>query len=387
MVDLLLAPDNAPVFLKEKREGGGQDYAIPRDKLPAYADIIAEFIEQIQRETGVLINVTGLQNEPNDLDRIAPADFDVAVKSLRAALDARGLQKVKVIGPEQANVDGTMADALKSIKADAVAWRDLDGIASHSYNMAANDATAQTIAAPDGSNTKSYWMTEASANGAEVPGNALQGASLATRFLSDMNHRVTNWIHFIGFETPDPNDNATRIIAYTVEPLKITKFQKYDYYKSLADTFDVGAKFRQSSSDTEGEMTWTYGPKPRITVAAARNPDETWGIGISNFTAPQFSENPTNDGFENGFKAQTFDVTVQVPELKNALFTVHRNGPNENENGKVLAMQNGTITIRNVSPLELVTLRSAKIEATTGPPRPVDRAKPKSQKVEKNIGF
>ena len=123
VVDLLLAPDNAPVFLKEKREGGGQDYAIPRDKLPAYADIIAEFIEQIQRETGVLINVTGLQNEPNDLDRIAPADFDVAVKSLRAALDARGLQKVKVIGPEQANVDGTMADALKSIKADAVAWK------------------------------------------------------------------------------------------------------------------------------------------------------------------------------------------------------------------------------------------------------------------------
>ena len=232
-------------------------------------------------------------------------------------------------------------------------------------------------------------MTEASANGAEVPGNALQGASLATRFLQRHEpSRDSTGYTFIGFETPDPNDNATQNYRlYRPSRCKITKFQKYDYYKSLADTFDVGAKFRQSSSDTEGEMTWTYGPKPRITVAAARNPDETWGIGISNFTAPQFSEKPSDSGYENGFKAQTFDVTVQVPELKNALFTVHRNGPNQNENGKPLAMQNGTITIRNVSPLELVTLRSAKIGATTGVSRAANGAQTKPRKVEKSLGF
>ena len=92
VVNLLLAPDNAPPYLKIKRDGGPQDFSIPRENLPAYAAVIADFIAQIQRETGVLINVTGLQNEPNDLDRIAPQDFGVAVQELRAALDARGLQ-------------------------------------------------------------------------------------------------------------------------------------------------------------------------------------------------------------------------------------------------------------------------------------------------------
>ena len=149
-----------------------------------------------------------------------------------------------------------------------------------------------------------------------------------------------------------------RILAYTTAPLQITKFQKYDYYRALTQTFDVGAQFRQSRSDTEGEMTWTYGPKPRITVAAARNPDGSWGIGVTNFTAPQFAEKPGNSGFENGYKAQTFDVTINVPELKNARFSVHRNGENEDADGTLLAMLNGKLTIPDVSPLELVTLRS-----------------------------
>ena len=227
--------------------------------------------------------------------------------------------------------------------------------------MAATEKIAQFIAAPDGTNLKNYWQTEASANGPEAPDDNLQAASLAARFLSDMNHRVTHWIHFIGAEVPDANDNATRILAYTTNPLQITKFRKYDYYRALTQTFDVGAQFRQSMSDREGEMTWTYGPKPRVTVAAARNPDGTWGIGISNFTAPGFAEKPNNDGYANGYQAQTFDVTIRVPELKNALFTVHRKGPNGDNWDTALAMRDGTLTVTNVSPLELVTLRSMKL--------------------------
>ena len=366
VVDLLLAPDNAPPYLKTKRDGGPQDFIIARENLPAYAAVIAEFIAQIQRETGVLIGVTGLQNEPNDLDRIAPQDFGVAVTSLRAALDARGLQAVQIIAPEQANVDWTMEQAVEAIKSDAPAWNALSGIASHSYNMAATEKIAQFIAAPDGSNLKSYWQTESSANGPEAEGDNLQAASLAARFLSDMNHRVTHWIHFIGAEVPDPNDNATRILAYTTNPLQITKFAKYDYYRALSQTFEVGARFRRSMSDREGEMTWTYGPKPRVTVAAARNPDGTWGIGICNFTAPNFAEKPDNSGYANGYRAQTFDVKIQVPELKNAIFSVHRNGENAKESGQALMMRNGILTIPNVAPLELVTLRSVKLAGGRG---------------------
>ncbi len=387
VVNLLLAPDNAPPYLKIKRDGGAQDFFIPRENLPAYAAVIADFIAQIRRETGVLIGVTGLQNEPNDLDRIAPADFGVAVKALRVALDERGLQAVQIIAPEQANVDGTMEQSVDAIKADPQAWSALSAIASHSYNMAATEKIARTIAAPDGTNLKNYWQTEASANGAEAPGDNLQAASLATRFLSDMNHRVTHWIHFIGAEIPDSKDNATRILAYTTNPLQITKFRKYDYYRALSQTFDVGAQFRRSLSDKENEMTWTYGPKPRLTVAAARNPDGTWGIGISNFTAPNFAQKPGNDGFTNGYSAQTFDVTVKVPELKGALFTIHRNGPNGDKTDTAMMMRDGSITIKDVAPLELVTLRSVEVEVHVGQFRKMDNADVQYFRVGKSIGF
>ena len=358
---LLLAPDNAPPYLKVKRQGGPEDYAVPDANLPAYATVIADLIKQVRDETGVLINVTGVQNEPNDLDRIAPEQMPAVVKALRSALDARGLNTVQVIAPEAANVDWTMTGAEKALRADPLAWASLAGIASHSYSMAATEEAASFVAGADGLNTKSYWMTEASANGPEAPGDALQAASLATRFLSDMNHRVTHWIHFLGFETPDPNDNATRILAYTTGPLRITKFQKYDYYRALSQTFAVGARFRKSLSDREGDMTWTYGPKPRLTLAAAQNPDGSWAIGLSNFTAPQFSDKPGNDGFQNGFKAQTFDVTVRVPELAKAQglrFRVHRNGPSLDVEEAPLLMRGGVLTIHGVGPLQLVTLRS-----------------------------
>src|SRR6185437_10789806 len=98
--------------------------------------------------------------------------------------------------------DGVFYQTIDAIQADPDAWRALSAIASHSYNMAATPEAASRIAAADGRNTKDYWMTEASANGPEAPGDALQAASLASRFLNDMNHRVTHWIHFIGFEIP-----------------------------------------------------------------------------------------------------------------------------------------------------------------------------------------
>lgn len=358
---LLLAPDNAPPFLKTERAGGPNDYAIPDANLPAYAHIIADFIAQVRDQTGVLIGATGLQNEPNDLDRIAPEQMPALVKALRAALDARGLASVQIIAPEQANADGSMLDAERALRADPAAWKGLSGIASHSYNMAATEDAANFVAGADGRNLKSYWMTEASANGPEAPGDALQAASLATRFLSDMNHRVTHWVHFLGFEVPDPNDNATRVLAFTPNPLRITKFQKYDYYRALSKTFDVGARFRKSTSVQEGDMTWTYGPKPRVTVASACNPDGSWAVGVSNFTAPTFSPAPGNDGLQNGFRAQTFDVTVRVPELANAgtlLFRVHRNGPSLDGEDTPTVMRGGLVTLRGVAPLQLVTLRS-----------------------------
>lgn len=361
VVNLLLAPDNAPDWVKTKREGGGADYSI--SDLDGYAGVIADFLAQIQRETGVLINFTGLQNEPNDLDRIAPKQFAPLIKSLRAQLDKRGLQKVGIIGPESANVDGIYYTTLDAIKADSAAWNSLSGVASHSYGMAATPEGTKRIQDAQGRLTKPYWMTEASANGAESEGDLLRATSLAGRFLSDANEGVTHWIHFLGFEVPDPNDNATRVFAYTPAPFKLTTFQKYWTYKQLSDTFPVGSVFRHTKSSLEGDMVWTYGKKPRLTVAAARRPDGSWGIALTNFTSDKFNDDPndasgpTGAGYENGFKAQTFTVQINVPELQGARkFKVSRSkvGAPATSDGEIQA-RGGQLEV-TVAPFELVTL-------------------------------
>jgi hypothetical protein len=118
------------------------------------------------------------------------------VKRLRVELDARGLQAVKIIAPEYASSDGVFYEQVDALKNDAAAWQALGGVSSHSYNMAATDDIARRLGGSKGENLKEYWMTEASDNGPEEAGNSYRAASLAARFLNDMNHRVTHWIHF-----------------------------------------------------------------------------------------------------------------------------------------------------------------------------------------------
>ena len=285
------------------------------------------------------------------------------VKTLRQALDERDLRAVQIIAPESANVDATFFDAADRLQADPAAWAALAGLASHSYGMAATPEAAHRVAAgPVGPNTKAYWMTEASDNGPEAVGDATRAASLASRFLSDMNHRTTHWIHFLGFEVPDPNDNATRIIASTTRPLQLQIFQKYYYYQQLAETFDPGATFQSTTSSTEGPMTWTYGKKPRLTAATARNPDGTWSIGLSNFTAPAFTDDPNQpNSSANGQPSRLIEVTLKIPELLEAgplRFTLHRSSSHlTNAPEGDLTMSRGELKL-TIGPLELVTLRS-----------------------------
>ena len=351
--------------MKEKRSDGGVAFKAGEEE--NYAVLLADFIKQLKDKTGVLLDVTGVQNEPNDNERFSPEQLVAVVKHLRRELDARGLPSVQIIAPENANVDGGFYDLIDALKSDATAWNALVGVASHSYNMAATDDITRRLAAPDGRNLKQYWMTEASDNGPETPGDGLRAAGLAARFLNDMNHRATHWIHFLGFEAADPNDNATRIIAFDLQPPRTVIFAKYFYYQQLSRTFDVGAIFRVSRSSLDGEMRWSFGQKPRLTAAAGQNPDGSWGIGLCNFTTADFNAvktwgdkkwNREQGGHTPG---QTFQVTVQVPELKargDVLFQVQRGDATQpNQDAGTVTMHNGEITLR-VAPLELVTLRS-----------------------------
>ena len=362
---LLLAPEHLPEYMK----GSMKDGATPlkESEVSNYAVMVAEFIAQLKKE-GVAIDVTGVNNEPNVNEIFSASQMVAIVKQLRTELDKRGLQSVQIIASEHASSDGLYYKQLDALKADSAVWKNIVGVSSHSYNMGATSEGAAYVAAADGRNSKEYWMTEASDNGAEEPGNSARAVSLSARFLNDMNHRVTHWIHFLGFETDDPKDNATRIISYSAQPFKSTVYQKYYTYQQLTDTFDVGAIFRASQSSSEGDMTWTYGTKPRVTVATAVNPDGSWGVGIANYTADSFlgvqgwSDEKWNVEQGGHTPGQTFPVTIRVDELKNSgelKFEVRRsNSELQNAKTEPVTMKNGEVVI-NVAPLELVTLRSA----------------------------
>ena len=272
------------------------------------------------------------------------------------------------------HIDGQFYSHLDALQGDVAAWNDLSGISSHSYNMAATDKAADTIAGVDGRNLKEYWMTEASDNGAEAEGMsgipAVRAASLSARFLNDMNHRVTHWVHFLGVEstgTPD-RDDATRIIAFRNDPFQMKVMKKYFTYQQLARAFDVGAVFRDSQSSLDGDMTWTYGQKPHLISATARNANGSWSSGICNFTSDSFlgvqgwSDEKWNIEQGGHAPAQIFRVTLQIDELKNRAqvpFVVHRtNDTLKNARAETIVMKNGSVNL-NVAPLELVTLRSA----------------------------
>lgn len=356
---LLLAPDRIPAYMGPS---SGRGY-IQNSQIKNYAALLANVIYKVKNENGIKIHATGILNEPNDRPiKFSDEQWPIIIKNLRKELDNRGLKDVKIIGPELANADGIAVRVIKAIKQDPEAWKALDGISTHSYNMAATNAIANLI---EGTN-KEYWMTEAGTNGPENPGDALNAASAASRFLNDMNHRVSHWIWFIGHALADPKDDATRLIRYSHDPFRYDVFQKYYYFLQLSKTFDLGAVFRKSISSLESNMTWTYGKKPRITVASAKNPDGSWGIAVSNFTDDRFEFILPNgykwSNSQGGYAAEDFSVTVFVEELAQASDkTMKMYRSNSKVNNVYIGdaiMRKGKVTIPNVKSLDLITLRS-----------------------------
>lgn len=288
---LLLAPARGP--------------EAPEDSLPEYAAKLAAFIAEIQAERGIEIAVTGIANEP---DGWTGEQLAETIKCLRSGLDARGLAHVEIIAPEGASANELLDAQLDRIRADPLAWKSLRGIASHSYNMAARDSAAQRAS------EKVYWMTEASDDGNEQGEDENRAATIAARFLNDMNHRVTHWIYFKGFSySPDvttDNYTASRLTQYDARRGEIVTHLKYHYLKALRRTFDLGAIFRRCESSSERDMVYTYGQKPKICAAAAVNPDGSWGLGIVNLSGVGPS-----DPIAQFHPAEELSVTVQLPEI------------------------------------------------------------------------
>ncbi len=363
---LVLGPSAIPNYLMERLprkgpDGNGQaiEPYLKADQFGEHAAIIAEFIRDLREQDHIAVEATGVQNEPNDPNDcvFTPEDVVRSVKLLRAALDSRGLSEVKIIAPESVGCNAPALAQVEALKADEAAWKALGGIASHDYDGGATAKWADALAGGG----KEYWMTEFCLGGPEEPADFFRGSAEAAAFLSDMNHRVNYWIHFIGYLSDDPNDNGTRLIAYyngnAAGNAWLKVFEPYYYLRELGRTFDTGAVFRQSVSSLENEMTWTHDNKPRLIVAAARNPDSSWGIGIANYTSANFPPR----FWCPGKPAQSFIVTVQVEELAKAgdiRFEARRIGPQfKNPCEEPATMRGGQLTI-TINPLELVTLRS-----------------------------
>ena len=192
-------------------DNGLSPYLKP-DQFKKTAAIIADFIRDLRERGRVAIEATGIQNEPNDPNDcvFTPNDVVRCVKLLRSALDSRGLHTVKIIAPESVGCNAPTLAQVESLKADDEAWKALDGIGWHDYDGGFSKQWADSIA---GSGKKS-WMTEFCVGGPEEPGDFFRAAAEASAFLSDANHGVNYWIHFIGYLSDDPRDNGTRLIAY-----------------------------------------------------------------------------------------------------------------------------------------------------------------------------
>lgn len=355
---LLLAPDNLPPYMRQTNPDG--TIQLKASEAANYAKLLADFIAQLKKEHGLTIDVTGIQNEPSDEQAIKPQEMAAIVAQLRVELDERGFKNTKIIATENANTSSLFIDELKVLKGHPAAWKTLAGIASHSYNMAATEeAGAFSVG-------KEYWMTEASEGGPELKGDTRRAAATAARFLNDVNHRVTHWVHFLAYENVRKDDNGTCILNFTNDPPAIEVLLKWHAFKMLSETFQVGAKFRHCTSDAEGEMTWTYGQKPHITVATAKNPDGSWAIGAVNFSADDFTKfNMWGDDKwkrEQGGKTPAAWRTVQVDiaELKDAPRTqfvatyLHEDGTTQNLD---VSLEKGRLSFV-IGPMQVVTLRS-----------------------------
>ena len=372
---LLLAPDHYPAYMAEpKPRGDGQTY-IRDEQIPVWMEMLAGFIQRMRDKHSVQINATGIVNEPGQDKKYSVTQIAVAVGDLREALDRRGLSAVQIVAPESANTAvgaDELSGYIEALEADPAAFRALGGIATHNYNNGNTDAVEAYVVKAG----KPYWITEAGGDGAlDKPNDAVSAASAATRFLSDMNHHVTHWVWFLGGEAvsepiDNPNTSAggSRMVQYkTGRDAHWYRVMQVSYpLEQLGQTFDPGAVFRKSHSSLDADMGWFYGHKPHLTAAAARNPDGSWGIGLSNYTANVF---PDFDQFHKdnaGYAAQTFTVTVRIPELapvKSLRFAARRSnkGIPDMPYG-TFVMHSGVLILPAVGPLDIVTLRSPRSE-------------------------
>lgn len=253
----------------------------PTEPMNEYGNKLAEFILQLKTKHNVIIHVTGLANEPGGFSSQQVVD---GVKALRSGLDARGLKEVGIVAPEHANNDRSALSQIEALVADPVALKAVRGLSTHSYSMAANTPIATAIKAVK----KEFWITEAGNTGHEDAGDTQRAASLAARFLNDLNHEVTHWVHFISFGDSGnlalDQDNATKLLVFDRKTGTTFESLQHHYLRMLRVAFPTGSRIYRVTALPGGDMLNSHGQKPQLNAAAARLPDGRWSMAVVNLT-------------------------------------------------------------------------------------------------------
>jgi hypothetical protein len=357
--ELLLAPDRFPAGMMTTLSDGRQKLT----DLAGYARAIAVHIKRLKDERGVSITATGLINEPNGPNcakYVEPSDYPLLVRTLRAELDQRGLQGVRIIAAENASCNEVARTILERIVGDSQALAAFGGAATHSYNMTANGAYAGLVA----SHNLQYWQTESGClkGCGQNDFNYRMSATAAARFLNDLNFRVSHWFWFTGAQhLANPADNQQKLLYWDTNSLGggnwlRTNYQ-YWYLKQIVRNLPAGTRMRQvTSSLSNSSMTYTYGLKPPLNAAAGVRPDGKWFVAVVNNSGDDFA---VYDSLLRNAPQKEYRVTIDIPELSavgEKRFRLFRSNQRLANAGLAeITLKNGKATVL-LAPQELITL-------------------------------
>lgn len=327
-----------------------------------YPEYLAEIAATLKQKHGLELYMVTIANEEI---RVMPAHWPQVVKNLRKALDARGLQAVKVSGIDWPNNDDYAWNRLLAIQNDPEAWKVMDVCNTHSYAMSASERFYTQFI--EGHPGKEFWITETGGSG---PTQSSVGKDSAGHMMNDINHGVATWVwHESGLAVH--GDHGSVLMGYHPDAKSDEDFlsisPKYHYFKQITTTFVPGTKMRRVWGTTVGDAWYPGWQKPKALASGGQSADGSWSLALLN-TAEQ-----------NELDARrTFTLAVEelsgVPLVEGVLTRIveaefkdvkETQGPKYQPiefKTEAVRIANGRVTL-TVGPNELATIKTKPVKA------------------------
>jgi O-glycosyl hydrolase len=334
-----------------------------------YAANCAQLMKKLKDKFGLLFDALSLDNNSSGANSSYLASTtNEMVTTFREELDTQGLASVKIVAPECGDVSNAAFVLMQPIIDDPIALAGLHAFSTHSYNVCVSKQMMDFVKPYH----KEYWQTEAASNGPEGFHDSAAGVYGAARILSDINLGANVWLWFLAYMAYDSLDNQTRMIGYDPINGNFDAFMIFYYMRLFSRTFDVGAQIRLCACDNPNYiyMENGYGLKPPVCACAGVNPDDSWGIALTNYTGVTSTWSGTST-----CPADNYVVTVDVKELESSpdmQFQVYRcNDGSRNVRLDDVTMSQGKVTV-TLHPMDMIALRPSFDMNFTELPPPKD---------------